>query len=55
MAKIDQLNSTTEKLRRKVAKEFGANIRGEEKGKAEAARRIKQWGATLSKTAFQSV
>ncbi|KAF5534370.1 hypothetical protein FPHYL_13440, partial [Fusarium phyllophilum] len=34
--------------------ELGNRIRGEEKSKAEAAERIKQWEATLAKTAFKS-
>lgn len=34
--------------------ELGDKIRGEERSKAEAAERIKQWEATLAKTAFQS-
>ncbi|KAG5821410.1 hypothetical protein H9Q74_000295 [Fusarium xylarioides] len=35
--------------------ELGDKIRGEERSKAEAAERIKQWEATLAKTAFQSI
>ncbi|PNP73634.1 hypothetical protein FNYG_13049 [Fusarium nygamai] len=35
--------------------ELGDKIRGEERRKAEAAGRIKQWEATLAKTAFQSM
>ncbi|EWG54683.1 hypothetical protein FVEG_12831 [Fusarium verticillioides 7600] len=35
--------------------ELGDKIRGEERSKAEAAGRIKQWEATLAKTAFQSM
>ncbi|KAF5556673.1 hypothetical protein FMEXI_1145 [Fusarium mexicanum] len=35
--------------------ELGDKIRGEERSKAEAAERIKQWEATLAKTAFQSM
>lgn len=34
--------------------ELGDKIRAEERSKAEAAERIKQWEATLAKTAFQS-
>ena len=36
-------------------REFGAKICGEEIRKAEAARSIKQWEATLAKTAVQSI
>ncbi|KAF5610605.1 uncharacterized protein FSUBG_2866 [Fusarium subglutinans] len=35
--------------------ELGDKIRGEERSKAGAAKRIKQWEATLAKTAFQSM
>ncbi|KAF5253848.1 hypothetical protein FANTH_1309 [Fusarium anthophilum] len=35
--------------------ELGDKIRGEERSKAGAAERIKQWEATLAKTAFQSM
>ncbi|KAF5613371.1 uncharacterized protein FTJAE_13938 [Fusarium tjaetaba] len=35
--------------------ELGDEIRGEERSKAEAAERIKQWEATLAKTALQSM
>ncbi|KAF5664407.1 hypothetical protein FDENT_12868 [Fusarium denticulatum] len=35
--------------------ELGDKIRGEERSKAETAGRIKQWKATLAKTAFQSI
>ncbi|KAF5630327.1 hypothetical protein F52700_7349 [Fusarium sp. NRRL 52700] len=35
--------------------ELGDKIRGEKRSKAEAAERIKQWEATLAKTAFQSI
>ncbi|KLP08863.1 uncharacterized protein FFB20_15131 [Fusarium fujikuroi] len=35
--------------------ELGDKIRGEERCKAEAAERIKQWEATLTKTALQSM
>ncbi|CVL05409.1 hypothetical protein FPRO06_13462 [Fusarium proliferatum] len=34
--------------------ELGDKIRGEERSKAEAVERIRQWEATLAKTAFQS-
>jgi hypothetical protein len=35
--------------------ELGDRIRGEKRSKAEAAEKIKQWEATLAKTAFQSM